>query len=163
MNDKTLMNSIKINSKNANETKNIGKIIGKIINPGDIIILKGEMGTGKTTLTQGIGDALEVQSVVNSPTFILLAKHVQARIPLYHADLFRLSDYKGSIELDLAEEAHDGVLVIEWPEIAEEVLPVERLEIEFFYAQNEHERIIKITDKYTKYEKLIEEIKNIQK
>ena len=66
-----LNNSIKCKTTAAEETTKIGQMLGNALEAGDIILLKGEMGTGKTTLTQGIGQALDVQSTVNSPTFII--------------------------------------------------------------------------------------------
>ena len=152
--------SIEIITNIADQTSTIGELIGKYAKAGDIISLKGEMGTGKTTLTQGIGIALQVQSIVNSPTYILLAKHTKSIIPLYHADLFRLTDYENSIELDLTEESKDGILVIEWPEIAENILPTDRLEIELYYTKQEMERRIILKSNNRKHKKLFKNIHN---
>ena len=154
------VNYIKCITKNADQTTKIGEMIGNALNPGVIILLKGEMGTGKTTLTQGIGHALEVQSTVNSPTFIILAKHSKSKIPLYHADLFRLTEYENSIELDLIEDSKDGILVIEWPEIAENIFPEEIIGVKLYHSSNSNERIIEIHDKYQKYSTLLNKIYN---
>ena len=159
-----LNNSIKCKTTAAEETTKIGQMLGNALEAGDIILLKGEMGTGKTTLTQAIGQALDVQSTVNSPTFIILAKHNKSKIPLYHADLFRLTEYEHSIELDLIEDSKDGILVIEWPEIAEEIFPKEKIEIQLSHTSNSNERTIEIQDNYNKYGALLNKIyKEFQK
>ena len=153
-----LNNFIKCKTATAEQTTKIGQMLGNALEAGDIILLKGEMGTGKTTLTQGIGQALDVQSTVNSPTFIILAKHSKSKIPLYHADLFRLTEYEHSIELDLIEDSKDGILVIEWPEIAEEIFPKEKIEIQLSHTSNSNERTIEIQDNYNKYGTLLDKI-----
>ena len=153
-------NHIICKTTTAEQTSKIGEMIGGELEPGDIILLKGEMGTGKTTLTQGIGKALDVQSTVNSPTFIILAKHNKSKIPLYHADLFRLTEYENSIELDLIEDSQDGILVIEWPEIAENIFPEQKIEIRLSHTSDSNERTIEIQDKYKKYSDVLNKIHN---
>lgn len=99
---------------------------------GDLICLVGDLGAGKTTLTQGIGEGLGLaQAAVTSPTFTLVAEHYEGRIPLYHIDAYRLA---GPAELyHLGFEDYllraDGLLVVEWADRVAEGLPADRLEV----------------------------------
>jgi tRNA threonylcarbamoyladenosine biosynthesis protein TsaE len=113
------------------QTEKFGKILGRIVAPGDVITLQGPLGAGKTALTQAIARGLGVDPriYVTSPTFSLLHEY-QGRIPLYHMDLYRLA---GEVEIESLGfpeyfSGH-GVTVIEWPERLGSLLPPERLEI----------------------------------
>jgi tRNA threonylcarbamoyladenosine biosynthesis protein TsaE len=97
-----------------------------LLRPGDVILLQGELGTGKTTLTQGIGAGLKVREPVKSSSFVLVNEY-HGRLSAYHADLFRLTDPGEVFDLALEENALDGVLVVEWPERAWRELPPEHL------------------------------------
>ncbi|MBM3141294.1 MAG: tRNA (adenosine(37)-N6)-threonylcarbamoyltransferase complex ATPase subunit type 1 TsaE [Chloroflexi bacterium] len=108
------------------ETRALGRRIARLLRAGDVLLLQGPLGAGKTALAQGIGGGLRVETTVNSPTFVLLARHAGA-LPLYHADLYRLASPEEVDELALAEQAADGVLLVEWPERGLEVLPEEHL------------------------------------
>jgi len=113
-------------------TETLGKVLGRIAEPGDIITLAGNLGAGKTALTQSIGRGLGVEPSVyiTSPTFSLLHEY-KGRIPLYHMDLYRLRN-EGEIEaLGFPEYFYgDGLTVIEWPERLGSLMPEERLHIE---------------------------------
>lgn len=111
-------------------TRALGKRLARFLQRGDVVLLQGPLGAGKTTLTQGVGAGLGVETQVNSPTFVLLAVHEPAGeggLPLYHADLYRLGDPDEVADLGLDEQAADGVLVVEWPERGVEALPPEHL------------------------------------
>jgi len=107
-------------------TRALGRRIARLLRAGDVLLLQGPLGAGKTALAQGIGAGLAVETTVNSPTFVLLARHDGA-LPFYHADLYRLSTPEDVAELALDEQAADGVLVVEWPERGLDVLPEEHL------------------------------------
>jgi tRNA threonylcarbamoyladenosine biosynthesis protein TsaE len=107
-------------------TRALGRRMARLLRPGDVLLLQGPLGAGKTALAQGIGAGLKVETTVNSPTFVLLARH-EGRTPLYHADLYRLTDPVEVADLALDEQAADGVLLVEWPERGLEVLPREHL------------------------------------
>lgn len=105
----------------------LGKTIGEYLFPGAVITLKGDLGAGKTTFTKGIGQALNIKSVINSPTFTIMKIH-QGDLTLYHIDAYRL-DGVGS-DFDLEEYFYqEGVCVIEWADIIKDILPKERLDI----------------------------------
>lgn len=120
---------------NLEETGRFGKWLGSIAVAGDIITLAGELGAGKTTLTQSIGLGLQVPagSYITSPTFSLLHEY-PGRIPLYHMDLYRLSCDE-IIELGFEDYLYgEGLSVVEWPDRLEEIMPRDRLQIEIFMA-----------------------------
>ncbi|GIW07359.1 MAG: tRNA (adenosine(37)-N6)-threonylcarbamoyltransferase complex ATPase subunit type 1 TsaE [Dehalococcoidia bacterium] len=110
------------------ETRLIGRALGAAAEPGAVLLLRGDLGSGKTTLAQGIGEALGAFEV-NSPTFILVAEH-RGRIPLFHVDLYRLGDVDDISDLALDEViGRIGVVVVEWPERYHGEWPEDRLEI----------------------------------
>jgi len=110
------------------ETKRLGEKIAQFLQPGDIICLNGDLGAGKTCLTQGIGLGLGIKKHLTSPTFNLV-KEYQGNHPLYHFDLYRIN------EEDMEEIGYedyfygDGITVIEWPEKAGSFLPKKRMDI----------------------------------
>ena len=115
-----------LRSRTPGETKRIGARLGRLLQPGDVLLLQGELGSGKTVFTQGIGQGLEVREPVKSPSYVLLNEY-HGRLTFYHADLYRLSDPGEVIDLALEEVAAPGVLAVEWPERAWEELPPEHL------------------------------------
>jgi tRNA threonylcarbamoyladenosine biosynthesis protein TsaE len=122
-------NRVSYETTSAAKTRAFGKRLARLLRPGDVVLLQGPLGAGKTALTQGIGQGLAIESDVTSPTFILVAAHEAngTRPALYHADLYRLNDPFEVDDLRLEEQAADGVLVVEWPERALEALPEEHL------------------------------------
>jgi tRNA threonylcarbamoyladenosine biosynthesis protein TsaE len=121
-------------STSEGETKSLGARMGRLLHAGDVVLLHGDLGSGKTTLTQGIAQGLAVDEYVQSPTFTLVAEHTGRTsageaLTLYHLDLYRLRD---SDELesfgyeDLVTQS-DGIVVVEWPERAGDILPEEYL------------------------------------
>ena len=93
---------------------------------GDIVLLTGELGSGKTCLVQGIGRGLAVSDPVTSKSFVLLGEY-QGRLTLYHSDLYRLEDPLEAEDLALTEYCAEGALVVEWADRAWEVFPPEHL------------------------------------
>jgi tRNA threonylcarbamoyladenosine biosynthesis protein TsaE len=114
------------------KTETFGRLLGQIVDPGDVITLQGPLGAGKTALTQAIARGLGVDPriYVTSPTFSLLHEYL-GRIPLYHMDLYRLAGEDDVESLGFTEYlSGNGVTVIEWPERLGGLVPVLRLEIE---------------------------------
>jgi tRNA threonylcarbamoyladenosine biosynthesis protein TsaE len=111
------------------ETRAFGEALGRRLGPGQVVCLIGPLGAGKTTLAQGIARGLEVEDVVNSPTFTLVQEYA-GRVPVYHLDVYRLSGPEEATDLALDEMlAAGGVVMIEWPERIAAVLPPDRLEV----------------------------------
>ncbi|MEJ7804124.1 MAG: tRNA (adenosine(37)-N6)-threonylcarbamoyltransferase complex ATPase subunit type 1 TsaE [Candidatus Limnocylindria bacterium] len=116
-------------SSGPDETHEIGRQIGVIAAPGTVLALIGPLGAGKTQLTKGIAAGLGVTEVVNSPTFILMNEHV-GRLRLYHVDAYRLGGAEEAWGAGILDERQvDGVTVVEWADLLEGWLPLERLEI----------------------------------
>jgi tRNA threonylcarbamoyl adenosine modification protein YjeE len=124
------------------QTRALGRRIARLLRPGDVVLLQGPLGAGKTALAQGVGQGLKVETVVNSPTFVLMARH-DGPTRLYHADLYRLTEADEVEELALEQQAADGVLLIEWPERGLDVLPTEHLLVvlELVPGEANHRRI----------------------
>jgi tRNA threonylcarbamoyladenosine biosynthesis protein TsaE len=110
----------------ADETRAVGRRIGELLQPGDVVLLQGPLGAGKTAMTQGIGRGAGSGDLVNSPTFVLINEY-RGRVKVYHVDLYRLEDPAEIVALDLPGYTADGALVVEWPERGEGLLPDEHL------------------------------------
>jgi len=132
---------LKITLNSLDDTAKFGKMLGKLSEPGDVILLDGDLGAGKTTMTQSIAIGLEVpeKSYVTSPSFSLMNQYF-GRIPLYHIDCYRLEgedDVEGSGLMDYI--VADGLTVVEWPERLGSLKPEERLDV---YIRSDNERRI---------------------
>lgn len=108
------------------ETIELGNKIGTHLNKGDVVLLTGDLSAGKTTITKGIGQALGVKRVINSPTFTIVKEYKGNDCILYHLDLYRLDGLNEDFDLEEYIES-DGICVIEWPFQVEEILPDEYL------------------------------------
>jgi len=125
---------------NATATLQLGIQLGKLLSAGSVLLLKGNLGSGKTTLIQGLAQGLEVQDTIESPTFTLINEYLNGRVPLYHFDLYRLSSaeavalnvelYWEGLEVDL------GIVAIEWAEKLT-YKPDCYLELHLTYSQQE--------------------------
>lgn len=152
-------NRVSFETTSAAKTRAFGKKLARLLRPGDVVLLQGPLGAGKTALTQGIGAGLGLESQVTSPTFILMAAHRAESdgTPLYHADLYRLTDPAEVEDLRLDEQATDGVLVVEWPERAFEELPGEHLLIVIETNRDEpNERKLTCVASGVRYQQLLD-------
>ena len=106
------------------DTFALGEELGKKACPGQVYTLIGDLGTGKTVFTQGFAAGLGISDYVNSPTFTILQVYEDGRLPLYHFDVYRIEDPEEMQEVGLDEYLFgDGVCLIEWSELIEELLP----------------------------------------
>ena len=112
------------------ETRRLGRRLAPLLAAGDVVLLQGELGAGKTCFAQGIGAGLKVVEAVKSSSFVLVNEY-NGRLRAYHADLFRLEDPQQVFELALEENARDGLLLVEWPDRAPQELPPEHLMVRF--------------------------------
>lgn len=120
---------MKLDVNSTEEMQHLGAVIAQTAQAHDLLLLNGDLGAGKTTLTQGIGRELGIKRPVKSPTFTIVREYPEARLPLFHMDFYRLeNDDLSSIDLS-AYMAEPGLVVIEWPEIVQEQLPEEYLQI----------------------------------
>ena len=132
---------LEIITHGADETRAVGKILGSHARSGDVFLLVGELGAGKTCLTQGILWGLGVDEYARSPTFVLVARYA-GRLTMYHIDLYRLDSVEDVIDLGLDEYLlGDGVSVVEWAEKALDVFPEQHLLIQIDYVDEETRRM----------------------
>ncbi len=140
------------------ETQRIGQALGELAQGGDVFLLSGGLGVGKTCLTQGIAWGLGVQDHARSPTFVLMTEY-QGRLPLYHADLYRLSAIDELYDLGLDEyvDDSDGVLVVEWAERVPQGFPGDHLLVRLETA-GEQARRLTLVPNGLRYEELVEKL-----
>lgn len=119
--------AITLQLSSADETQQLGEILGRSLPSGSILLLEGNLGSGKTTLVQGIGQGLGITDAIVSPTFTLINEYLEGRVPLYHLDLYRLQPEEvGELYLEAYWEGTEvvpGIVAIEWPERLPEVPP----------------------------------------
>ena len=123
--------SVSLKLDNLAKTVHFGRHLGNMARAGDIFTLSGDLGSGKTTLTQAIGQGLAVPTdcFITSPTFSLLHEY-PGRIPLYHMDLYRLASADEVAELGFEDYLYgNGLAVIEWPDRLQDLMPADRLDI----------------------------------
>lgn len=106
------------------ETFALGKKMGEEAEAGQVICLNGDLGVGKTVFTQGFAEGLGIEGTVNSPTFTILQEYDDGRLPFYHFDVYRIGDVSEMEEIGYEDCFYgDGVSLIEWSELIEEILP----------------------------------------
>ena len=121
---------VKIYLEDENKTKEIGYKLGNLLTPGSVICLIGDLGAGKTTMTQSLAKALEVDDYITSPTFTIVNEY-EGKMPLYHFDVYRIGDPEEMYEIGYEEYFFgEGVCLIEWSKLIEELIPEEAINIE---------------------------------
>lgn len=143
-------------SQNEDELIAIGCRIGQQLRPQDVLVLTGELGAGKTTLTKGLARGLGINQMIKSPTYTIVRQY-QGRLPLYHLDVYRIGDDPDSFDLDEFVFG-DGVTVIEWGSLLKESLPDNYLEIIFEKGAESRSLILKPHG--SRAEALVEEVCN---
>lgn len=118
------------------ETMAVGRRLASLLRAGDVVLVEGELGAGKTTFISGVAEGLGVDEQITSPTFIL-ARTYTGLLPLTHADVYRTDTLAEVADLDLIEEAADGVLMIEWGTAVEQSMPASRLIVQFEVDETE--------------------------
>lgn len=112
-------------TESSDQTDSLGEVLGAWLRPGDVVLLHGDLGAGKTTLTKGIARALGVRDTVSSPSFALVNEYTLPLLPLFHLDLYRLDDPADLESIGFTEltSTEDGIAIVEWPERAGAMLP----------------------------------------
>ena len=119
-----------IKTYSAEETYRLGQKLGEKAVPGQVYTLDGDLGAGKTVFTQGFARGLGIEGPVCSPTFTILMQYSDGRLPLYHFDVYRITDIEEMEEIGYQEYFYsDGVCLIEWAGLIEELLPEDRIRI----------------------------------
>jgi len=135
---------IELRAATAEDTRSIGEAIAPLLSAGDAIALTGELGAGKTTFAQGVARGLDVPGHVVSPTFTLVREYRSGRLPIVHADVYRLERVQDVLDLELDEEAEGGVLLVEWGDVVEALLPGGHLVIELGVPGDTAERSVEL-------------------
>ena len=147
---------IKIYLENEQQTRDIGFKLGKLLTPKSVVCLIGDLGAGKTTMTQSLAQSLEVDDYITSPTFTIVNEY-EGRMPLYHFDVYRIGSSDEMYDIGYDEYINgDGVCIIEWENLIDDILPDEYLYIELKYKDMSREMTLNPVGQ--KYEKIVEEL-----
>ncbi len=154
------MECLELISHSPEQTQKLGVRIGELALPGDVFLLVGDLGVGKTCLTQGIAWGLNIEGYALSPSFVVV-RELQGRLPLYHMDLFRLDRIEEIAELGLDDYLYGkGVCVVEWAERGMSVLPAEHLLIRISHL-SDTERSFQLKSPVKRYQKIIAQLKHL--
>ena len=123
--------SVELLSNSEVETRAIGRRLASFLGPGDIVLLAGELGAGKTAFAAGLAEGMGIEEPVISPSFMLVRRYTGGFTPLTHADVYRLGSLNELEDLDLFEESRDGVLIVEWGNAVAAAMPEDHLRVEF--------------------------------
>jgi len=119
-----------IETENPEETFALGQKIGRAATPGQVYTMTGDLGVGKTVFTQGVASGLGITEPVNSPTFTIVQVYEEGRLPFYHFDVYRIGDIEEMEEIGYDDYFFgEGICLIEWAELIEEILPENRISI----------------------------------
>jgi len=152
------MSYLELTSHSPEQTQQLGARIGELTLPGDILLLVGALGTGKTCLTQGIAWGLGIKEYAVSPSFVVI-RELYGRLPLYHIDLYRLDHIEEIVELGLDDYLYgSGVCVVEWAEKGLSVLPTEHLMIQISYL-SDSERSLQLKPSGKRYLQILAQLK----
>jgi tRNA threonylcarbamoyladenosine biosynthesis protein TsaE len=122
-------------------TRELAAAVAALARPGDLVLLVGDLGAGKTAFTQGFAEALGVDETITSPTFTLVRTYV-GKHRLNHLDVFRLERVSEADDLGLGELLEDGITLIEWGDTIAGALPADYLELRFVFGEGDDERTI---------------------
>jgi len=153
----TKLTTLKLTSHNPEQTQQLGGRLGELAEAGDVFLLIGNLGSGKTCLTQGIAWGLGVKEYAFSPSFVIVREY-HGRLTLYHIDFYRLDRIEEIVDLGLDEYLYgNSVCVVEWAEKGSAVLPKENLTIELSYISGT-ERFISLEPRSKRYSQLLKSL-----
>ena len=143
--------------ENEKATSSLGEKIGKFLFPGAILCLNGDLGAGKTALTKSIALGLGIREDITSPTFTIVNEYEEGRLKLNHFDVYRIGSSDEMYDIGFEEYiASEGVCIIEWSQIIEDILPDERLYINIKYE--DEGRRLEVSPRGQAYKSLVEEV-----
>jgi len=145
-------------TRGAGETHELGRALAELLRPGDVVLLMGDLGTGKTCFAQGLARGLGVEDQVTSPTFTLMREY-RGRISLYHLDAYRLHGSGDLYAIGVDEYLDmEGVLVVEWGDRAGGFFDMERLEVRFSFMDGEEQRRLVFTPRGSSWSQRLQEM-----
>ena len=148
------------NSKSENDTLSFAKKFASKLNKKDVIVLSGDLGSGKTKFTEGILSFFGLENEISSPTFTIVNEYSKDDIKIYHFDVYRLEDSSEFYEIGGDEYYENGICIIEWGEIIEDALPNDYIKIDFSRnLDDENSRTLNIQSIGSKYDTLVDSCK----
>ena len=148
------------NSKSENDTLSFAKKFASKLNRKDVIVLSGDLGSGKTKFTEGILSFFGLENEISSPTFTIVNEYSKDDIKIYHFDVYRLEDSSEFYEIGGDEYYENGICIIEWGEIIEDALPNDYIKIDFSRnLDDENSRTLNIQSIGSKYDTLVDSCK----
>ena len=154
------MRQFHFQSENETDTKNFAKLLASHLDKNDVIVLTGDLGSGKTKFVEGILSHFGLENEISSPTFTIVNEYEKNKTKIYHFDVYRLEDSSEFYEIGGEEYFENGICLIEWGELIQDALPKEYLHITFSKDDNnENIRILKIDTNLMKWEDYFENIK----
>ena len=154
------ISDLKLTSHSPEQTQQLGVKIGELALPGDIFLLVGNLGAGKTCLAQGIAWGLDIKEYALSPSFVIM-RELHGRLPLYHIDLYRLDRIEEIADLGLDDYLHgNGVCVVEWAEKGLSALPTEHLMIQINYL-SDTERSFQLKPSGKRYQEILAQLNDL--
>ena len=135
---------MKLHTDSADETRAVAVALGELLAPGDLVLLVGDLGAGKTAFAQGLARGLGVEEPVTSPTFTIVQEYA-GRLPVVHVDVYRLDRLQDLYDLGLEEAGDRGVTVVEWGDLVEQAVPAEHLVVRIEPGAADTERVLELT------------------
>ena len=136
-------NRLEVKTRSADETRQLGGAMAPLLVPGDVLVMSGDLGAGKTTFVQGLAKGLGIVERVTSPTFILMKEYPGGRFPLMHLDVYRLSKVQEVIDLGIDEYLDPSyVVAVEWGDRVEPLLPQDHLKVELLHDGGDSRTVI---------------------
>lgn len=154
------MQNYNFKTNSEDETMKLGEKLAKLCAPKDIIILSGELGAGKTKFTEGFLKYFGLEDEISSPTFTIVNEYTKNDINIYHFDVYRLEDSSEFYEIGGEEYFENGICLIEWGELIDDVIPKDLLKIHISKSdENDNVRIINITSYGNRYDVMLDNLK----
>lgn len=154
--------SFTIEARSDDETRALAVALSPVLIPGDLIVLAGDLGSGKTTFVQGMAAGLGITEHVTSPTFILMKEYLGGRYPFMHLDIYRLGKFQELIELGYDEFLDPSyVLAVEWGDMVEPMLPQEHLRVDLAYSDDGSSRRISLSSKGERWVERMYEVRKL--
>ena len=149
-----------IHTTSQEETMELGKRLGEKVFANSCVVLEGDLGAGKTTLTKGIALGLGIDRIIKSPTYTLIREYRKGRLPLFHMDMYRIEESGGASEVGLEEYFYaSGVCVVEWAQYIEDELPSTFLKVQIDrVGDDESKRVICLVPHGKEYEEFINKL-----
>ena len=149
-------------SKSEDDTKQLAQKFASILKTGDVIVLSGDLGSGKTKFTEGFLTYYGLENEISSPTFTIVNEYKKDSINIYHFDVYRLEDSSEFYAIGGDEYFENGICIIEWGDLIEDALPKDYIKIDFSRdSNNVDERILNIQSIGHKYDEILNKLENL--